>query len=124
MKLKAAAELVESAFNETLTYYAYPLQHWPKLKTSNPMERLLREARRRAEDCRGVLRRVIGNDARGRPTSRSLRYQRATTKRHECEAPRGDGQRLGPFSNVVADWNTAERGVPETLERIPNSSTI
>jgi transposase-like protein len=47
MKLKAAAELVESAIHETFAFYAYPPQHWIKLKTNNPMERLLKEARRR-----------------------------------------------------------------------------
>ena len=30
-------------------YYAFPSQHWIKLKTNNPMERLLREARRRTK---------------------------------------------------------------------------
>lgn len=49
MKLKAAAELVENSIHETLTYYAYPPQHWLKLKTNNPMERLLKEARRRTK---------------------------------------------------------------------------
>ena len=49
MKLKKAAELVESKIDETLTFYAYPPQHWIKLKTNNPMERLLKEARRRTK---------------------------------------------------------------------------
>jgi transposase-like protein len=49
MKLKAAAELVENSIHETLTYYAYPPQHWLKIKTNNPMERLLKEARRRTK---------------------------------------------------------------------------
>ncbi|MEZ5489626.1 MAG: IS256 family transposase [Gammaproteobacteria bacterium] len=49
MKLKVAAELVENSIHETLTYYAYPPQHWLKLKTNNPMERLLKEARRRTK---------------------------------------------------------------------------
>jgi putative transposase len=49
MKLKAAAELVEHAIHETFTFYAYPPEHWIKLKTNNPMERLLKEARRRTK---------------------------------------------------------------------------
>ncbi len=49
MKLKAAAELVNNAIGDTLTFYAFPSQHWIKLKTNNPMERLLREARRRTK---------------------------------------------------------------------------
>jgi transposase-like protein len=49
MKLKAAAELVDDKVHETLTFYAYPSQHWIKLKTNNRMERLLKEARRRTK---------------------------------------------------------------------------
>ncbi len=49
MKLSAAAELVENSIHETLAYYAYPPQHWLKIKTNNPMERLLKEARRRTK---------------------------------------------------------------------------
>jgi transposase-like protein len=49
MKLKAAAELVDDKVHETLTFYAYPSQAWIKLKTNNPMERLLKEARRRTK---------------------------------------------------------------------------
>jgi len=49
MKLKAAADLVENAIHETFAFYAYPPQHWIKLKTNNPMERLLKEARRRTK---------------------------------------------------------------------------
>ena len=49
MKLKAAAELVEGSVHETLAYYGYPPQHWLKIKTNNPMEPLLKEARRRTK---------------------------------------------------------------------------
>ena len=47
MKLRTAAALVDSAVSETFTFYAYPPQHWLKIKTNNPMERLLKEVRRR-----------------------------------------------------------------------------
>lgn len=49
MKLGAAADLVEESIHETFAFYAYPPQHWLKLKTNNPMERLLKEARRRTK---------------------------------------------------------------------------
>lgn len=49
MKLSAAAKLVEDSIHETLSYYKYPSEHWLKLKTNNPMERLLKEARRRTK---------------------------------------------------------------------------
>ncbi len=49
MKLRTASELVAVHIRETLTYYRYPSEHWLKLKTNNPMERLLKEARRRTK---------------------------------------------------------------------------
>jgi len=49
IKLSAAAKLVDQSIHETLTYYDYPSEHWLKLKTNNPMERLLKEARRRTK---------------------------------------------------------------------------
>jgi transposase-like protein len=47
MKLKTAAELVEQKVGETLTYYAYPSTHWRQIRTNNPLERIIREIRRR-----------------------------------------------------------------------------
>ena len=47
MRLRKAAELVEQKIGETLTYYAYPPTHWIKIRTNNPMERIMREIRRR-----------------------------------------------------------------------------
>ena len=49
LKRTAAAKLVEHSIDETLAYDAFPSQHWLKIKTNNPMERLLREARRRTK---------------------------------------------------------------------------
>src|ERR1700759_1546942 len=47
MKLQRAAELVEQKAVETLTYYAYPSNHWRQIRTNNPLERIIREIRRR-----------------------------------------------------------------------------
>jgi len=47
MKLRTAAELVDQKVSETLTYYAYPSTHWRQLRTNNPLERIIREIRRR-----------------------------------------------------------------------------
>jgi putative transposase len=47
MKLKTAAELVEQKAGETLTYYSYPSTHWRQIRTNNPLERIIREIRRR-----------------------------------------------------------------------------
>ena len=47
MKLSKAAQLVERGASETLSYYAFQSQHWRSLRTNNPLERLMREIRRR-----------------------------------------------------------------------------
>src|SRR5712675_1816915 len=46
-RLAKAAELVEMAVEETLAYYAFPEEHWRRIRTNNPLERILREIRRR-----------------------------------------------------------------------------
>jgi len=48
MKLKAAAEKVREAIPETLTYYAFPDKHHRQIRTNNPLERIMREIRRRS----------------------------------------------------------------------------
>jgi transposase-like protein len=47
MKLAKAAEIVENGIEETLSYYSLPPEHWRCLRTNNPLERLMREIRRR-----------------------------------------------------------------------------
>ena len=32
---------------ETLAYYAFPREHWRSVRTNNPLERIMREIRRR-----------------------------------------------------------------------------
>ena len=45
--MNTAADLVERSVHETLTYYAFPDIHWQKIRTNNPLERIMREIRRR-----------------------------------------------------------------------------
>ena len=47
IKLKNAADLVEKVVEQTLTYYHFPCEHWRRIRTNNPMERIIREIRRR-----------------------------------------------------------------------------
>ncbi len=53
MKLQAASELVSSGMHETLSYYKFPREHWVRIRTNNPLERIMREIRRRTN--------VVGN---------------------------------------------------------------
>jgi transposase-like protein len=48
LKLPAAAELVREGIGETLTYYAFPDKHHRQIRTNNPLERIMREIRRRS----------------------------------------------------------------------------
>jgi hypothetical protein len=55
-----AANLVEQAVHETLTYYGFPDIHWQKIRTNNPLERIMKEnpaqnPRRRCFPRRSVL---------------------------------------------------------------------
>ena len=45
--MNTAADLVERSVSETLTYYAFPDIHWQKIRTNNPLERIMKEIRRR-----------------------------------------------------------------------------
>jgi putative transposase len=47
MKLAKAAKIVEEGVAETLSYMAFPHEHWTRIRTNNPLERLMREIRRR-----------------------------------------------------------------------------
>ena len=46
-KMWKAAEMVAENAHETLTYYAFPSEHWRRIRTNNPLERLMKEIRRR-----------------------------------------------------------------------------
>jgi putative transposase len=47
MRLPKAADLVAGKGHETLTYFAFPSNHWRQIRTNNPLERIFRETRRR-----------------------------------------------------------------------------
>lgn len=47
MKLQKAASIVRQGAGETFSYYAFPREHWRSLRTNNPMERIIKEVRRR-----------------------------------------------------------------------------
>ena len=47
MRLKEAAARIEEGIEETLTFYSFPAPHWRRIRTNNPLERIMREIRRR-----------------------------------------------------------------------------
>ncbi len=48
MKLRKAATKVRQGAQETLAYYHFPREHWRQIRTNNPLERIMREIRRRS----------------------------------------------------------------------------
>jgi putative transposase len=53
MRLSQAATIVREGVDETLSYMAFPREHWTRIRTNNVLERIMREIRRRT--------RVVGN---------------------------------------------------------------
>ena len=49
LKLKRAAGFVRESVEQTLTYMSFPREHWTRLRTNNPLERLMREIKRRTK---------------------------------------------------------------------------
>lgn len=47
MKLGKAAKLLSEGIQETLSYYAFPEEHHRRIRTNNPLERIMKEIRRR-----------------------------------------------------------------------------
>jgi putative transposase len=47
MKLSRAAEILREGIEETLRYYKFPREHWLRIRTNNPLERIMKEIRRR-----------------------------------------------------------------------------
>lgn len=47
MKLREAARKIKESIEETLGYYDFPSAHWRRIRTNNPLERIMKEIRRR-----------------------------------------------------------------------------
>ena len=47
--LPAAMRTLENALEDSLTFHAFPREHWKMLRTNNPLERLMKEIRRRTK---------------------------------------------------------------------------
>lgn len=58
MRLAKAAATLREGYEETLRYMFFPSEHWRSLRTNNPLERIMKEIRRRT--------RVVGSFPDGR----------------------------------------------------------
>jgi putative transposase len=88
MKLARAAKIIEEGVAETLSYMASPREHWIRIRTNNPLERIMREIRRRT--------RVVGvfpdSTSALMLVAARLRYVAGTPLGH-AEVPRHDTTR-------------------------------
>ena len=48
-RLPKIAAMLEEAEDDVLAFYAFPAEHWPKLRSTNPLERFNREIGRRTD---------------------------------------------------------------------------
>ena len=48
-RLPKIARLLQEAEDDVLAFYAFPAEHWPKLRSTNPLERFNREIARRTD---------------------------------------------------------------------------
>src|SRR5205085_8702875 len=48
-RLPKIAAMLEDAEADVLAFYAFPSEHWPKLRSTNPLERFNREIGRRTD---------------------------------------------------------------------------
>ena len=47
LKLSNAAKILETGFEESLSYMDFPTAHWTRIRTNNGLERIMREIKRR-----------------------------------------------------------------------------
>lgn len=96
LRLSKAAGIVAAGVAETLTYMAFPREHWTRIRTNNVLERLMREIRRRT--------RVVGNFPDGQAAVMLV----AARLRHVAGTKWGtrrylDMDRLGPTAPVLLE---------------------
>lgn len=102
LKLGKAADVVEDGVGETLSYMAYPREHWTRIRTNNPLERIMREIRRRT--------RVVG----AFPDGNSAQMLVAARLRHIAGTKWGtrtylDMERLVAGCNATIDFSGAQQ---------------
>lgn len=107
MKLSQAAGIVEEGVGETLSYMAYPREHWTRIRTNNPLERIMREIRRRT--------RVVG----AFPDGRSALMLVAARLRHVAGTKWGtrkylDMERLAEDREPTVDFDRAQQTENQT----------
>jgi putative transposase len=67
------AAFLEQAEEDLLAFYRFPAQHWPKLRSTDPLERVNKEIGRALRRRRHFPQRRLGDPPRRRPADRAER---------------------------------------------------
>ena len=86
-----AADIIIAGIDETVSYMAFPREHWRRIRTNNPLERMNREIRRRT--------RVVGNF----PDGRSALMLVCARLRHQSGTQWGQKRYLDMHLLITAD---------------------
>jgi hypothetical protein len=108
MKL-ADRRTADSRNRRDVVHYTFPREHWRCLRTNNPLERILREVRRRTRTM-GISRWEIGADAGCSATVSHSRPEMGNTTLHGHESLGGsERSRMNtPANNFSAPLRGAE----------------
>jgi len=78
MKLGRAAEILKEGIAETASYYAFLREHWRRIRTNNPLERIMKEIRRRTRVVGVLSGQQLSPDACGSPAQTYRRDKMGT----------------------------------------------
>ncbi len=82
MRLNKAADPVEEKIRQTLGCYSFPDIHWRKVRTNNPLERLMKEIPKTDQGRRGLSRWSILSLTSGGQVATRRRHTVAQAKAH------------------------------------------
>jgi putative transposase len=120
-RLPKLAALLEDAEDDVLAFYSFPAEHWPKLRSTNPLERFNREIGRRTDvvgifpDDPSLIRLVsmLAIEANDCHEGRRCRVSGLSSPRRRlgaCENTRFDARRMTCSISASTGAPAARRG--------------
>ena len=118
VKLGKVADWVAETVEETLSYYAFPDEHWRRIRTNNPLERIMREIRRRTRVAGAFPRRPMLSQLGCRPPQAHCRHQMVVEALYRRDDPPGGPLRCGrnPAEGQRPTWRASRQRSPSRSE--------